>query len=217
MPDLTITQFLSLDGVCQAPGGPDEDTSGGFSHGGWIWPFTDEMSSAMILGNFQKPAAFLLGRKTYEIFAGYWPKVTDPNNLIATKFNTLPKFVASRTIQPAAAAWNETTIVRDVLAEVSAIKKNLAANSGAGVGGGELQVHGSSLLAQTLLNHGLVDELRLLTFPVILGGGKRFFGARDGGVSPGTLKLVSSKATSKGVVIDIYRPAGPLVTRRIDE
>ncbi len=211
MPDLTITQFLSLDGVCQAPGGPDEDTSGGFTHGGWIWPFADEVSSATVLGNFQKPGAFLLGRKTYDIFASYWPKMTDPNNLIATKFNALPKFVASRTIQPAdprLAAWKETTIVRDPVAEIPAIKKSLAAK---GVTG-ELQVHGSGLLAQTLLKHGLVDELRLMTYPVILGRGKRFFGGGHEGLSPGTLQLVSSKATTKGVVIDIYRPAGALVT-----
>jgi len=147
---------------------------------------------------FSKADAFLLGRTTYDIFSAYWPKVTDPGDPVASKLNSLPKFVASRT--RSAFSWNGTTHVRDVVAEVPNLKRRFA---------GELQVHGSGGLAQTLIEKDLIDEYRLLTFPVILGTGKRLFGA---GAVPASLELVSSCTTRAGVAINIYRRAGDLKT-----
>ena len=198
MAELTITTFLSLDGIMQAPGGPEEDPSGNFPHGGWLVPHADEDMGTTMAEIFSKAEAFLLGRKTYEIFAAYWPRITDPADPVASKLNGLPKFVASRTQD--AFAWNNTTLVRDVVKDAIAIKKRF---------GREVQVHGSAGLAQTLIEHDLVDEYRLLTFPVILGTGKRLFGS---GAVPRTLRLVSSRTTGKGVVVSVYRPAGSLQT-----
>jgi len=198
MAELTMTTFLSLDGIMQAPGGPEEDPSGNFPHGGWLVPHADEDMGTTMAEIFSKAEAFLLGRKTYEIFAAYWPRITDPADPVASKLNGLPKFVASRTQD--AFAWNNTTLVRDVVKDAIAIKKRF---------GREVQVHGSAGLAQTLIEHDLVDEYRLLTFPVILGTGKRLFGT---GAVPRTLRLVSSRTTGKGVVVSVYRPAGSLQT-----
>ena len=198
MGELTITTFLTLDGVMQAPGGPGEDESGGFAYGGWVFPYADADFGATMSEIFSKANAFLLGRTTYDIFAAYWPKVTDPDDLIASKLNLLPKYVASRT--RSAFSWNGTTHVRDVVAEVPNLKRRFA---------GELQVHGSGGLAQTLIEKDLIDEYRLLTFPVILGTGKRLFGA---GAVPASLELVSSCTTRAGVAINIYRRAGGLKT-----
>jgi dihydrofolate reductase len=200
MGELTITTFLTLDGVMQAPGGPGEDPSGGFpdSSSGWVFPYADDDFGATIDEIFSKADAFLLGRVTYDIFAAYWPKVTDPDNRVAVKLNSLPKFVASRT--RSAFEWNGATLVRDVVAEVPRLKQRFS---------GELQVHGSGGLAQTLIQKDLIDEYRLLTFPVVLGTGKRLFGA---GAMPASLELVSSCATPAGVVINVYRRAGGLKT-----
>ena len=198
MAELTMTTFLSLDGIMQAPGGPEEDPSGNFPHGGWLVPHADEDMGTTMAEIFSKAEAFLLGRKTYEIFAAYWPRITDPADPVASKLNGLPKFVASRTQD--AFAWNNTTLVRDVVKDAIAIKKRF---------GREVQVHGSAGLAQTLIEHDLVDEYRLLTFPVVLGTGKRLFGS---GAVPRTLRLVSSRTTGKGVVVSVYRPAGSLQT-----
>ena len=198
MAELTITTFLSLDGIMQAPGGPEEDPSGNFPHGGWLVPHADEDMGTTMAEIFSKAEAFLLGRKTYEIFAAYWPRITDPADPVASKLNGLPKFVASRTQD--AFAWNNTTLVRDVVKDAIAIKKRF---------GREVQVHGSAGLVQTLIEHDLVDEYRLLTFPVVLGTGKRLFGS---GAVPRTLRLVSSRTTGKGVVVSVYRPAGSLQT-----
>jgi dihydrofolate reductase len=198
MAELTITTFLSLDGIMQAPGGPEEDPSGNFPHGGWLVPHADEDMGTTMAEIFSKAEAFLLGRKTYEIFAAYWPRITDPADPVASKLNGLPKFVASRTQD--AFAWSNTTLVRDVVKDAIAIKKRF---------GREVQVHGSAGLVQTLIEHDLVDEYRLLTFPVVLGTGKRLFGS---GAVPRTLRLVSSRTTGKGVVVSVYRPAGSLQT-----
>ncbi len=198
MAELTLTTFLTLDGVMQAPGGPNEDTSGNFSYGGWLVPHADADMGKTMTEIFSKADAFLLGRTTYDIFAGYWPKVTDPNDPIASKLNSLPKFVTSRT--RTTFNWNGTSHVRDVTEEIAGIKKRFSR---------EVQVHGSCGLAQTLIKNDLIDEYRLLTFPVILGTGKRLFGA---GTVPATLKLVSSTTTSKGVVVSVYRRAGSLKT-----
>jgi len=198
MAELTVTTFLSLDGVMQAPGGPGEDESNGFPYGGWLVPHADADMGKTMDEIFTKADAFLLGRTTYDIFAAYWPRITDPNDLIASKLNSLPKFVASRT--RSAFDWNNTTLVRDVVKEAVEIKRRF---------GREVQVHGSCGLAQTLIEYDLVDEYRLLVFPVLLGTGKRLFGS---GAVPRTLKLVRSSTTSTGVVVSVYRPAGDLKT-----
>ena len=198
MGELTITTFLTIDGVMQAPGGPSEDPSGGFTYGGWVFPYADADFGATMIDIFSKADAFLLGRMTYDIFAAYWPKVTDPGDPIADKLNSLPKFVASRT--RSAFSWNGTTHVRDVATEVPDLKQRFSR---------ELQVHGSGGLAQTLIEKDLIDEYRLLTFPVVLGTGKRLFG---GGAMPASLQLVSSHTTGAGVVISVYRRAGALKT-----
>ena len=147
---------------------------------------------------FSKADAFLLGRITYDIFAAYWPQVTDPDNLVATKLNSLPKFVASRT--HSTFSWDGAIHVRDVVAEVARLKGRFS---------GELQVHGSGVLAQTLIANDLIDEYRLLIFPVVLGTGKRLFGA---GAVPASLQLVSSCAMPAGVVISVYLRARALRT-----
>jgi dihydrofolate reductase len=198
MAELTLTTFLTIDGVMQAPGGPGEDPSGGFEHEGWLVPHIDDDFDQVMMEIFSKADAFLLGRTTYEIFAAYWPKVTDPNDPIASKLNSLLKHVASRT--RTGFNWNRTELGRDVVLEVAGLKQRHAR---------EIQVHGSCGLAQTLIEHDLIDEYRLLTFPVVLGSGKRLFGS---GAVPATLALKSSKTTSKGAVISVYRRGGPLRT-----
>lgn len=198
MGELTMTTFVSLDGVMQAPGGPGEDDSGGFPHGGWVFPLVDDGFGKTIDEIFSKADAFLLGRTTYDIFAGYWPKVTDPDNPVASKLNALPKFVASRTRTEF--AWPGSTLVRDVVNEVGGIKQRFER---------EVQVHGSCGLAQTLIENDLVDEYRIFVCPVLLGTGKRLFGA---GTMPRTLKLVRSATTGTGVTVCFYRRAGALKT-----
>ncbi len=198
MAELTMTTFLSLDGVMQSPGMPDEDPSGNFPHGGWLVPHADADMGKTMIEIFSKADAFLLGRTTYDIFSAYWPRVTDPGNLIAVKLNSLPKYVASRS--RSAFTWHNTMHVHDVEKEVIELKQRFAR---------EVQVHGSCGLAQTLIEKDLVDEYRLLVFPVILGTGKRLFGT---GAVPRALTLVRSSTTSKGVVVSVYRRAGVLKT-----
>ncbi|HEY3734311.1 MAG TPA: dihydrofolate reductase family protein [Streptosporangiaceae bacterium] len=193
---LTLHTFLTIDGVMQAPGGPDEDPDDHFAHGGWSFPYGDQDFGAAMVGWFEHATAFLLGRKTYDIFTSYWPHQTDPNDPIATKLNALPKYVASTTVD--SADWNNTTILGgDLVAEVARLKEQP---------GDELQIHGSGGLAQTLIEHDLIDEYRLLTFPVHLGSGKKLF--RDG-TRAAALRLTGSSSTSAGVVIATYEPAGP--------
>jgi dihydrofolate reductase len=192
---LALHTFLTLDGVMQAPGGPDEDTEGGFSHGGWSFPYGDDDFGTAVTGWFANVDAFLLGRKTYDIFATHWPKVTDADDPVASKLNALPKYVASTTLK--SGSWNNTTLLGpDVVAEVTKLKERP---------GNELQVHGSGNLAHTLIEHDLIDEYRLLYFPVHLGSGKKLF--RDG-AKAAALRLTSSTTTSSGVVIATYEPAG---------
>lgn len=197
MAKLTVTTFVTLDGIMQAPGGPQEDVAGGFEHGGWAVPHLDEDFGKFIDEVFARAGSFLLGRVTYQIFAGHWPHVTDPHDPVAARLNGLPKHVATRTLDRL--EWKGSSIVRDVPAEVARLKR---------AAGGELQVHGSAGLLQTLLAHGLVDELNLLQFPVVLGKGKRLFGS---GTVPSALRLVASRTTSKGVVVATYQPAGQVV------
>lgn len=198
MAELTMTTFLTLDGVMQAPGGPGEDPSGGFSHEGWVVPLADDAMGKAVDEFFSKADAFLLGRKTYDIFAAYWPKITDPADPIASKLNALPKYVASRTQN--AFTWSGTQAIRDVVKEVPGLKQRYKR---------EIQVHGSGNLAQTLIEHDLIDEYRLMTFPVVIGSGKRLF---DAGAVPTTLQLVKSSTTTTGMIISVYRRGGPLKT-----
>ena len=193
---LTLHTFLTIDGVMQAPGARDEDPAGGFEHGGWSFPYGDQDFGEAMDGWFAQAGAFLLGRRTYEIFRGYWPHVTDPANPIASKLNALPKYVASTTLD--SVDWpNSSLLGGDLAAEVAKLKERP---------GNELQVHGSGGLAQTLIDHDLVDEYRLLTFPVHLGSGQRLF--RDG-TKAAALRLTGSTTTSAGVIIATYEPAGP--------
>jgi len=194
MAKLTVTMFVTLDGVVQAPGGREEDTGGGFEHGGWVMPLFDEATGAFMVEVFGRADAFLLGRKTYEIFAGYFPRVTDEDDPIASALNRLPKYVASRTLE--SADWENATVIREVPADVAALKERL---------GGELQVHGSADLVQSLLAHDLVDGFNVLTFPVVLGTGKRLF---PEGVAAAGLRLTGSRATASGVVASTYETAG---------
>jgi dihydrofolate reductase len=194
---LTAQTFLTLDGVMQAPGGPDEDPDGHFEHGGWSATYDDEAFGASVVDWMSRAGGVLLGRKTYEIFAGYWPQVTDPDNPVATQLNELPKYVASSTL--GSADWNNSTVLSgDVVSGVTKLKERE---------GGELQVHGSGELLQTLIGADLVDEYLLYTFPVHLGAGKKLF--RDGGPAR-SLKLLDTRTTSKGVVISRYEPDGPV-------
>lgn len=195
MGELTITTFLTLDGVMDSPGGPDEDPNNGFKHGGWTVPYFDDTMGTMMTEIFSKVDAFLLGRTTYDIFAAYWPNVPEPDD---NHLNRLPKFVASRT--RTSFGWNASSHIQDVVKEVPSLKQRFAR---------EVQVHGSWGLAQTLIKADLIDEYRLFTFPVVIGSGKRLFGPST---VPAALKLVNSKITDSGVIYSIYRRAGSLKT-----
>ena len=192
---LTLTTFISLDGVVQAPGGPDEDRDGGFELGGWTVPYWGDDIGEAMAGWFGEADAFLLGRRTYEIFAGAWPRVTDPDDPVAGPLNSLPKHVASRTLS--SVDWNGAELLRgDVVEAVAELKRRP---------GRELQVHGSGGLAQTLIAHGLVDQYRLITFPVVLGKGKRLFGSE---ARPAALRRLDHRDTGSGGSIDVYEAAG---------
>lgn len=193
---LTLTSFLTLDGVTQAPGGPSEDPGGDFRHGGWLVPFYDDVMGEVVSGWFRQADAFLLGRRTYDIFAGAWPHSTHPDDPVAKALNTLPKYVASRS-RPAL-SWSGATLIDGDAAEGIAELKRQP--------GRELQVHGSAGLAQTLLAHGLVDEFRLFTFPLVLGGGRKLFA--DGTVPTAMRPTGPPVVTGTGVVIAAYEPAG---------
>lgn len=193
MADLTITTFLTLDGVMQAPVGTQEDTSGDFRLGGWLVPCFDADMGAFLDEVFARAEAFLLGRGTYQIFASHWPRVTEPAN-IARALNGLPKYVASRTL--GAVDWAGSSLVRDPIAELARLMARHR---------GELQIHGSPGLARSLLARGLIDELRLLTFPVVVGRGKRLF---NEDAAPASFALVERRTTGTGVQIARYRRAG---------
>jgi dihydrofolate reductase len=192
---LTVTTFLSVDGVYQGPGGPDEDRRGGFDRGGWAIPLFDEATGKFIVEVFGQVDAFLLGRHTYDIFAAAWPNATDPDDPVASALNTLPKYVASSTLKDP--QWANTTVLEgDLASAVRELKKRE---------GRELQVHGSGALVRFLLDNDLVDRLNLLVFPVIVGAGRRLF--PDQGSATG-LALDESRTTPSGVTISVYQPSG---------
>jgi dihydrofolate reductase len=192
---LTSTMFLSVDGVYQGPGGPTEDTSGGFNRGGWLVPHFDAETGQFMNSVFENVDAFLLGRRTYDIFAASWPNATDPNDPVAKALNTLPKYVASTTLKDP--EWANTTVLEgDLAAAVRELKDR---------DGRELQVHGSGQLVRFLLENDLLDHLNLLTFPVIVGAGRRLF--PESGIATG-LSLDESRTTPSGVTISVYRPTG---------
>lgn len=193
---LTTTTQVSVDGVMQAPGGRDEDRSGGFERGGWAMPFADEQAMGFVRQVFRRADAFLFGRRTYEIFAAYWGARSDLENPIAGALNTKPKYVVSTTL--ADAGWAPTTVLA---ADPAPAIRELKAGPG-----GELQVHGSGALIRWLLANGLVDEINLLVCPVIVGEGTRLFA--DGGPEV-ALELTGSREFPKGATLQTYRIAGP--------
>ncbi|MGH2990136.1 MAG: dihydrofolate reductase family protein [Solirubrobacterales bacterium] len=189
MRELIVNTFLTLDGVMQAPGGPEEDPSGGFEHGGWSFGYWDEQMQRAMGESMSKPFDLVLGRKTYEIFAAHWPHSDDSP---AEPLNKATKHVASTTLTEL--EWENSNLIEgDVPDGVRALKQQ---------DGPELQVHGSANLIQTLLEHGLIDEVRLWTFPLVLGKGKRLF---DGGTVPAGLELTNSQVSSTGVTTATYR------------
>jgi dihydrofolate reductase len=193
---LTLTTFITLDGVYQGPGGPAEDPSGGFTQGGWLVPMFDEALGEYMNKIFNEAEGFVLGRATYDIFAGSWPKVTDADDPIASRLNSLPKHVASRTLT--SADWNNSTIIDgDVVQAVSALKQQP---------GRELQIHGSGALAKTLFDAGLIDTIRLIVFPVVIGAGKRLFAD---GRTPTSFRLADVSSTPSGVTMQTLELAGP--------
>jgi dihydrofolate reductase len=199
MRKIVVLSFVTLDGVMQAPGGPEEDTSGGFRYGGWSFPFFDEFMGNVMAGQMGHSFDLLLGRKTYEIFASFWPLQDNEKDLGAAALNNARKYVVSRSLKKA--GWNNSIIIRgDAAEEIRKIKK---------AGGPEIQVHGSANLIQTLLRNDLVDELWLKIFPVTVGSGKRLF--ENGGLAGG-FELVESKTSPAGVIVANYKRAGNVKT-----
>ena len=197
MRKIVVLSFISLDGIMQAPGGPDEDTEGGFKYGGWTVPYSDEVSGKIMLKQMQGEFDLLLGRKTYDIFASYWPN--QDGDIPAAAFNKATKYVVS-SHQPELTWQNSVLIDGDVVAKLKELKQQ---------DGPELQVHGSGNMIQTLLQHDLVDELWLKIFPVVLGKGKRLFA--DGAV-PAALELTESQTTPQGVIFANYKRSGEVKT-----
>jgi dihydrofolate reductase len=194
---LVVGSFTTLDGVVQAPGGPDEDRDGGFQHGGWLVPYFDARFLEIMTDGTKRAGAFLLGRKTYDICAASWPRSTDPADEIAAALNTRPKFVASRTLDTI--SWSNSILLKgDLVHNVAELKAKE---------GGEIQVHGSGNLIQTLLRHDLVDVFRIWQFPVALGTGKRLFGE---GTIPRSFRLIDTQLNTTGAVLHVYERVGGL-------
>ena len=197
MRKLIVSTFLTLDEVMQAPGGPEEDDSGGFAYGGWSVNYWDDQMGEIMGEAMSRPFDLVLGRKTYDIFAAYWPHA--PEEAGAKPLNEATKYVAS--LSHPTLQWRKTVLIEGDAAEgIAALKKE---------DGPELQVHGSGNLIQTLLRHNLVDEYRLWVFPLVIGSGKRLFSE---GTIPCGLRLLDSKVSTTGVVIGTYAPAGEIVT-----
>ncbi|HWQ82372.1 MAG TPA: dihydrofolate reductase family protein [Ignavibacteria bacterium] len=197
MRKIIVLSFISLDGVMQAPGGPDEDKEGGFKYGGWVTPYFDEVSGK-IMGKQMKPADLLLGRKTYEIFASYWPSHGD----VWPGINDVSKYVLSKSLNKT--DWNNSVILRSA-DDIKKLKNSK---------GGDIQVHGSGEMIQTLLKNDLADELWLKIFPVILGKGKKLF---DKGAIPAAFELKETTVTPSGVIFANYKRGGDVRTGTIGE
>jgi dihydrofolate reductase len=195
---LIVNEFMSLDGVTQGPGAADEDTSGGFKHGGWNLRYmADQVAQKWALGGIVEAGGFLLGRRTYEIFSAYWPNAPEEEQVIAEPLNTKPKYVASTTLDEPL-GWQNATLLRgDVADAVAALKQEV---------GDDIHVIGSTQLVQTLTEHDLVDEFRIMIDPLLLGGGRRLF-RDDGTLRP--LRLVDSQVTTTGAILATYAPAEP--------
>jgi dihydrofolate reductase len=188
-------EWMTLDGVIQAPGQANEDTTGGFAHGGWHVGYFDDLAQRRVVDSVVTAGGFLLGRRTYEIFAAHWPNASEEEQVLAEPLNTKPKYVASRTLTEPLEWQNSTVLQGDVPEAVAGLKQE---------DGEDLHVIGSSELVQTLFERDLVDEFRVMIDPVVVGGGKRLF-RDDGGLRP--LRLVDSQVTTTGVIIATYAPA----------
>jgi dihydrofolate reductase len=194
MRKVIVNEWMSLDGVVQAPGATDEDMTGGFNHGGWHLRYFDDISRAWVVENIAGAGGFLLGRRTYESLGGYWPHAPEEEQVLARPLNTLPKYVASTTLNEPL-EWQNSTVLRgDVAQAVIALKQE---------DGKDLHVMGSTQLVQTLQEHDLVDEFRMMIDPVLLGGGKRVF-RDDGRHRP--LRLLDSQVTTTGAILATYAP-----------
>ena len=199
MRKLIVLSFITLDGVMQAPGGPEEDPTGGFKYGGWVAGYFDDFLGKVMDKQMSKPFALLLGRKTYEIFAAHWPYVRANEDPFAAGINNAKKYVASKTLKTL--DWSNSELIKgDVAKEVKKLKEQ---------DGPDIQVHGSGNLIQTLLKHDLVDELWLKIFPITLGRGKRLFAE---GTIPGGFKLLESEISPSGVIVASYARAGEVKT-----
>jgi dihydrofolate reductase len=195
MRKVIVNEFLALDGTAQAPGAADEDTSGGFQHGGWHMQYLDDTFGEWVTKLIGEAGGFLLGRRTYEIFAAYWPNAPEEEQVVAEPLNTKPKHVASTTLTDPLEWQNSSLLEGDVPSAVAGLKEK---------DGGDLLVIGSTVLVQSLIQHGLVDEFRLMIDPLLVGGGKRIF-PDDGALR--LLRLVDHEATSTGAIIATYAPA----------
>lgn len=193
MRKIVVLEFITLDGVMQAPGGPEEDTSGGFKYGGWTFPFFDETSSKEMDKQMKGDYDLLLGRKTYDIFAGYWPQHVDG----WPQVNKITKYVVSTSLKNP--TWENTTVIKDI-DELKKLKNT---------DGTDMQVYGSGELVQALLRHDLIDELWLKIFPITLGTGKRLFGE---GTIPASFSVIESKVTPSGVIFVSLKRAGGIKT-----
>ena len=195
MRKVIVNEWMTLDGVVQAPGAPDEDRTGGFEHGGWHMRYFDDLSQQRVVEGLAEAGGFLLGRRTYEIFAAYWPNAPEEEQVVAEPLNTKPKHVASATLTEPLGWQNSTVLQGDVAEAVAALKQEE---------GEDLHVIGSTELAQTLIERDLVDELRVMIDPLVVGGGKRIF-LDDGALRP--LRLVDSEVTTTGAILATYAPA----------
>jgi dihydrofolate reductase len=199
MRKIIVLSFISLDGVMQAPGGPEEDTSGGFRFGGWTVHYFDDFLGRVMMKQMGEPFDLLLGRKTYELFAAYWPHASAVDQPIAPALNNARKYVVSRTLKKL--DWENSQVIRgDLPAEIRKLKAQ---------DGPPLQVHGSGNLVQTLMKHDLVDEFWLKIFPITLGPGKRLFAE---GTIPAAFRLLGCEASPSGVIVASYVRAGDIRT-----
>ena len=189
---LSVHTFVSLDGVMQGPGAPQEDPSNGFERGGWVVPYADQLGGVVDDDWFADADAILLGRTTYQLMQPYWSTITDPDNPVAAALNGLPKYVVSTTLRPETATWDPTEVIAENVTERVAELKQAP--------GRELQVHGSWQLAQTLHQAGLVDIYRLLVFPVVVGAGKQLF---DNGSRPASFDVLSQKPSGSLTALEL--------------